>query len=838
MAELEQKSFWNRVDKLQLGLGLFVFLFSTIVYLMTVQRSIPFWDCGEFIACSYILGIPHPPGAPLWVLIGRIFSILPIASDISHRINLISVFSTAAASLFGFLIIVRLVRDWFGAEMTQLRKVGMYAGAVIGALLMSFSNTNWGSAVEAEVYGVSMLMMMALIWLTLQWAEKRLSAEGDKYLIYIFFLGVLSTAVHLTVYLIMPFVALAIFLLDERLRRNPLFWITMIILMLPVKSLIWFMYAGAAWTIVLLLIFLSRSARRTAQLPMLIMVASGIALSAQFYIMVRAAERPAINENAPQTWSTFEDFLERKQYGSMSMVERMFTRRGSWANQFGTHPRMGFWGFFQEQYGIGGKTFLITVFPLGLLGMFEIVVRRWRNGLPIFFMILAATVGLVLYMNFADGTKPFAIPGDEAALEVRDRDYFWQPGFILFGMAIGLGFVALWEVVRQFAERRGFPQAVYALLALLWLPIQALQANYYRNDRSDNYIAYDYAHNLLISADSNAVVFTNGDNDTFPVWCLQEVYGFRKDVRIANLSLLNTNWYIKQLKNEMNVPISLTDAQIDALLPMRMQDGRIVRIQDMLIDNILETNRWNVPVHFAATVSQENQVYRGQSLDQNLELKGMMYRVKREKEFNMVDLETTYDLYMNRFSYRGVADTEIFKDENAARLTNNYAAGFLFGAEELRKRGEYDRAKSMVDKSLEVVPSEWRTRVYLAQLYADMDSLHRVDEILSQPNPNYSPEEIWVTIAQDYYRLGRPQKAYDILKRKLAESMTYSQLNRQLLSFYYRDSLYDSMEVALNRWLAVNPSDTEAQEALRDVRQLQHESGVRVRQVDVPGNSR
>ncbi len=839
MAETEQKFGLEKVDKLNLGLGLFVFFFSFLIYLMTVQRTVSFWDCGEFIACSYILGIPHPPGAPLFVLLGRIFSILPTAADIGFRINLLSVASSAAASMFGYFVIVKLVRDWFGDNIDTLRRIGMHTGAVIGALLMSFSTTNWSSSVEAEVYGLSMLLITGLIWLTLRWAEVRGTAEAPKYLVLIFFLAILSTSVHLTTYLIMPFLIMMMLILDEGLRRNWRFWVTCAVLIIPVSSLVKFIYIGGVWTIILLIDWSIAKNRTKVNLPFAIMVAAGIAFSCQLFIIVRSAEKPAINENAPDTWKKFEDFLERKQYGQMSMVERMFTRRGSWENQFGTHPRMGFWGFFQDQYGVSGAKFVFTLFPLGLLGMFEVVLRRWKKGVPFFLMILAATIGLVIYMNFADGTRPFVIPGDEANLEVRDRDYFWQPGFILFGLAIGIGVITLWEMVSNWTRKKGMPQATYALLVLLVLPLNAIRASYFENDRSKNHIPYDYAYNLLISADSNAVVFTNGDNDTFPVWCLQEVYGIRKDVKIANLSLLNTDWYIKQLKNEMGVPISLTDAQIEALMPERLPDGSIRRIQDKMIDNIIGTNNWKTPIHFAVTVSQENRLFRGQPIEDNLEMKGMMYRLKREKGRNMVDLEATVDLYLNQFRYRGVADSSIYKDDNATRLTNNYAAGFLYAAEELRQRGDRANAMAMVEKAIEVVPGEWRSYIYLMQLYADMDSLEKVEELIRSAPTSVEANDVWLSIAGDFHRTGRKQQAYSLLNRKLEEFPNESRFHRQLLNLYFRDSLYDSMESSLNRWVASNPSDTDAQAALREVRELKAEqSGVHLRGVDIPGGSK
>jgi len=828
----------DKIDRVNLGLGIFVYLFTFIIYLMTVQRTVSFWDCGEFVACSAILGIPHPPGAPLWVLIGRFFSMLPTASDIGFRINLISVLTSAGAAMFGYFVIVKFVRDWYGEMITQIQRLGAYAAGLFGSLLMAFAFSNWNSAIEAEVYGAAMLLMMIIIWATLCWAERRDQPGAHRWLVLIAYLSVLSIGIHLTTYLIMPFIYLMIILLSKTLRSDWRIWVTGLVLLSVVASVSLFIYALPVWLLICAVIYLPQRNPAWA-LPFYLMAAAFIGWSCQSYIIIRANEKPAINENAPDNWSKFTDYLERKQYGQGSMIARMFTRRGAWANQFGRHPHMGFWGYFEKQYGITRTAFTFTLFPLGLWGLWELWVRRKEKGIPFFFMVFAATVGMVLYMNFADGTMAGKLLNDEAYLEVRDRDYFWQPGFILFAMAMGLGFAAVWDTLHRIFEGKGAPKAVYGMLVFLFVPLVALKANYHENDRSNNYIAWDYAYNLLVSADKDAVVFTNGDNDTFPVWALQYAYGVRPDVRIANLSLINTDWYIKQLKNEMGVPISLSDAQIESLRPYRTSDGKVSRVQDVMIDNIIETSRWNVPVHFATTVSEENRLYKGRQIDDHLQMHGMMYRVKKEAGKDMVDVDGTVDLYRNEFRFRGVGDSTVFKDENASRLTNNYSAGFLMAADAARREGNYSDAIQLGRQSLQIVPRQWQTYAYLMQLYADIDSLDRAEEIARSAPASVDIDMGWIAIAVDRWqnkkdRIGAYQIMNDVLQRKPENENAY----QQLLRMYYQDKQYDSLENLLTRWAAAHPDDANTQGALEEIRRLRSgdtlRTGVRVKQVDVP----
>ncbi|MEX0638938.1 MAG: DUF2723 domain-containing protein, partial [Balneolaceae bacterium] len=154
--------------------------------------------------------------------------------------------------------------------------------------------------------------------------------------------------------------------------------------------------------------------------------------------------------------------------------------------------------------------------------------------------------------------------------EPRERDYAYVGSFFAYSIWVGLGLTGLLEMIRSGIT--GSRSVQYGLLGLAFLavPFWMARENWASQDRSDNYVARDYAYNLLQSVEQNAILFTNGDNDTFPLWYIQEVEGVRTDVRVVNLSLLNTNWYIKQMRDQqahesLPLPIRMTDSEIDEM---------------------------------------------------------------------------------------------------------------------------------------------------------------------------------------------------------------------------------------------------------------------------------
>jgi len=202
-------NYFQKIDRLQLFSGAFVLLATLLIYVKTMAPTLSFWDCGEFIACSYILGIPHPPGTPLYILIGRIFSIIPFFDDISARLNFLSALSSAFTALFCYLCAAKILAYWFDNKADFTNKLIIHAGSVSGALIAAFGLTNWNNSVETEVYGLSMMLFMGILWLTLLYLDKRDEPGSIRLVALIFYLAFLGIGVHMTTFLVLPIVSLA-----------------------------------------------------------------------------------------------------------------------------------------------------------------------------------------------------------------------------------------------------------------------------------------------------------------------------------------------------------------------------------------------------------------------------------------------------------------------------------------------------------------------------------------------------------------------------------------------------------------------------------------------------
>ncbi len=502
------------------GVAAIVSLIIFLLYLATLAPGTAMWDTSEYIAAARVLGIPHPPGNPFFVLLAHVFSILPIGGSPGMRINVLAALCSAASAGTWFLVVERVLSGWLPERWQQL------TGAAAAALLGATAFTVWNqSVVNEKVYTVSLAFFAIVSWLTVLWCDNPEGRTADRLLILIGFLIGLGYTNHPAGFLVAPAVLAAVVL-----RR-------------PTVMLQW---------------------------RLLIAIAGAFLLGLTPFLVepIRAGHFPAINEGEATGCTTkFElsctfnatarsrlaDNINRVQYGKPPLDER----QASFPAQVGMFWTYFRWQWLRDPYGNapGLQGLLSGIYLLlGIAGGYAHYKRDrrsfWFFG-PLMFTI---TLALIFYMNFKYGYSQAPELGNSVPREVRDRDYFYLWGFSAWSVWAGLGIVLLWEQLAALlsptaegdAKRIPRPSWMYTTPVFL-LAIVPLITNWNAASRRGDTFTRDWAVDILNSVEPYGVLITNGDNDTFPLWYAQEVEGVRKDVTVEVTSLLQTDWYVRQM---------------------------------------------------------------------------------------------------------------------------------------------------------------------------------------------------------------------------------------------------------------------------------------------------
>ncbi|PJJ58815.1 glycosyltransferase family 117 protein [Hymenobacter chitinivorans] len=655
--------------------GALVFGLALTTYLLTLEPTVSFWDCGEFIASANKLLVPHPPGAPTFLLLGRLVSLLAGSpAQVAAWVNGLSALSSSFTVLFLFWTITMLAHKLVlrGADYTQQptasQTLQILGAGLVGALAFTFSDSFWFNAVEAEVYAMSSLCTAVVVWLMLKWESRATEPDSDKWLILIAYVIGLSIGVHLLNLLALPALGLLYYFRKTArpTTRGSLLALglsgalVLAILLGIIPGLpsvagdfeVFFVNSvGLPFNsgVVLFLLLLVGSigagfwlARRTGRVrlhtALLSLVFILIGYSTYLIVPIRSGFNPALDENNPEDVLSFVSYLKREQYGSRPLLygpqfnaqpvdqqqgapryERSHDAQGhdtyvvaerrlettysdqdkmllprlysnqpghvrayqNWVNvQPDQKPTMAqnlaflvnyqlghmYWRYFLwnfvgresdvQQAGVlwpgssknglpaelannpARNNFYALPLVLGLLGLFFQVKRDGRNALVVGLLFVLTGLAIVLYLN-------------QPPTEPRERDYTFAGSFYAFAIWIGLGVLALHELLRYALRPERLRLVVAPLLALAVPAIMATQG-WDDHNRSNRYAALDWAKNMLRSVAPNAILITYADNDTFPLWYAQNVENFRPDVRVAVLSYLNTDWYVDQMKQPAN----------------------------------------------------------------------------------------------------------------------------------------------------------------------------------------------------------------------------------------------------------------------------------------------
>ncbi len=528
--------------------ALATFALVLVIYVLTLAPTTAFWDASEYIAAARVLGIPHPPGNPLFVLLAHVFGIVPLVESYAVRINLFAAVTSAGAAAFWFLVAER----WLQAIVPY--RWARYGAAFGGVLVGATSWTVWNqSVVNEKVYTVSLLSIALVMWLVVRWGDDEPGPHRDRWLVLIAYVLALTATNHMMGFLAVPALGIYVLWTDWRVAVQPWAIVTFYALLLAVtgKWLDMFINAGGptgGLLIVLTLGVFGYALWRSPKDPLVYLgvlaVVVGISLN-YLWLPLRAAQYPAINEGEPVGMfsQALQDMLNRVQYGKPALTDRQATFTGQLAN---------FWQYFGWQFArgwgrmAGVATALFTV--LGLSGLWTLWKTDRRAGLAAAALLGVLTLGLVFYMNFKYGFSQY-LDQTSLAREVRERDYFFMGSFSAFGVFVALGLGSMMRGIVEFLRDRGTEKVQWGIAsASLLLALIPLSANAASASRAGETMARDFAHDILESVEPYGILITAGDNDTFPLWYAQEVEGIRRDVTLANLSLMNTEWHLRQLR--------------------------------------------------------------------------------------------------------------------------------------------------------------------------------------------------------------------------------------------------------------------------------------------------
>ncbi len=674
--------------------GWLIFAIAALVYTATMESTASLWDCGEFIASSYKLQVVHPPGAPLFLMIGRMFSLLAMGNpeNVAWFLNLMSALCSAFSMMFLFWIITHLARRMLtkdgtvGLDFSQV--IAILGAGAIGALAATFADSIWFSAVEAEVYSMSLLCTSIVFWAILKWEERANEPYADRWLLFIAFMIGCSIFVHWLNLLTIPAMVFVYYFKRFKPTRIGMFLaflVSIAILGFILKIVITSFVSIAAGfelafvnglglpfnsgLIFFLLLFIAALAfglwytyknnRPTLHNALLGFMFIMIGYSTIATTVIRSNADPNIDMNSPEDVVSLDSYLKREQYGSRPFLTGYYyTADVVGVNELGKKysrgekeydvvgrkidyeydgrkilfPRMWdstpanreryekwvglkkgekpsyadninfflkyqighmyvryfLWNFVgrqNDEQGVGDR---FDGNWLSGIGFFDSMRLGPQSNLPdavanhparntyYFIPLLLGLLGLVFHFT-NDRKRAFVvtllflfcgvaiiIQGNSPPIEPRERDYIFAGSFYAFTIWIGLGVIALFDILRGMIDKK--MAGILAVGICTIAPLLMASQNWDDHSRHGRYAARDFAANYLESCAPNSIIFTQGDNDTYPLWYAQEVEGIRRDVRVVNLSLLGVDWYINQLRRKVNdaapVPMTMTPDKI------------------------------------------------------------------------------------------------------------------------------------------------------------------------------------------------------------------------------------------------------------------------------------
>ena len=747
-------------------------------YLVTLAPSVTFWDAGEFIAATRTLGIPHPPGTPLFVLIAHLWAALVPIGEYAIRTNLLSALLSAMGAGFLFLVAYESLgpatSDLPPREGALVRNGGALAATLIGA----FTFTQWQNSNETEVYAVAGATIALTAWLCLVWRQRRRSGgPAANMLLLILYIAGLSIGNHLLALLVGPAVVMFLWATlrteaapDSVVRRRE--WAEVAVVAGTWALLIGMGLGSAPLSILggvlcaAAVVFAVVSGSPAFGLLGVALAVFGI--TTYFFLYLRSGQHPPLNEAQPDNWHSLLLVIRRAQYPVRTPLDDPTVLHGP--NNPGRTLRIlwlqliNYLQYFDWQWANGvpggipaGKGMLPwrtgATLLFGWLGLHGLLLQRRTDRAAwwlCFTIFLTTGLVLMLYMNFKFGySLARDLYPDSNQHEVRERDYFFVVSYILWGWWAGFGLTAL---ARRVLERRPSSRALSAsVFGIAALPFLLNFTAASRRHGADARLPGDFAYDLLNSVPPYGVLFTYGDNDTFPLWWAQEVAGVRQDVTVVCLALAQTDWYMRQLRDrppgefdEAAAPAywqgrhpvkpdwplhTMTDGEIESAHPTMLSESLPVQIgpmrvtypartvfytNDILVVRVLQQNLGRRPIVWALTAGGN---FAG--LNRNVIQRGMGFALEPapidstapgvDPSYVLgapLDVAATETLAWNVYRYadllsRGAGGL----DPTARGIAGNLSLPFTRLADHYDRAGETEKSIANLERAAKLAPS-------------------------------------------------------------------------------------------------------------------------------------
>lgn len=661
---------------------LFISIFIPLT--ITSYPSISWWNSGGYASGAFSLGIPDPGGSILFILLGKVFAVLLFFLPVIKAIMLVSITASSLAAVLLYYSLIAIF-DNINHETSDTVKT---TAAFIVSLSAPFMYSIWIESVAVQAYSLGLFLTGLLIFCSVKiWFSYDDKEKKGYIYLTAFLMGLDFTAHRLNTPFIPVFVLLMLFPLRKQLT----------------KIQFWLAIAG--------------------------LYLMGISLN--LYLLFRSPMNPAYAMDDIRNFGALMDWITMKRFGE-SNFSILFNRRAPFWDYQVNHMYLRYFGWnFTGSMGEGtifNKLFLSFIpIILGIYGFIYSLIKKFRTWILIFTAFLFYSFGLVLYSNIREGFDM-----------MREIDRLFIPSFYVFLIFTGIGFYLIFFYLHKFLMKLRIPAGTGLLLVSLFgciiLPVNIFMTNLPECNKSGFFFPEDFAYNMLAGCEKNAILFTNGDNDTYPLWYLQTVEGIRPDITVVNLPLLNTSFYVSQLQRKYKIFSGNSEifsdekfrpSLIDTAVSLKLEgegltdDSRIDSLvveyggrdfgrkkgllpQDKALISLLESNKWKRPVYFASTVYEDNML----GLSGYLCITGIDRKLLPIKCDSIIP-QKLRDNLLRKYRYRNFNNPSVYTDRTANSLFNNYRHLFVLLSRYYLEQGNKKEARHIFEEMEARLP-DWR----------------------------------------------------------------------------------------------------------------------------------